>query len=80
MSKEVRWNKIILEEFIRLSSLSPDEEHILRMHTAEYSRVQIADKLGMSISSVDRAIKALKIKYDDVQIYSPLLPPRKKKK
>jgi len=77
MAHQVLWNKIILEEFIELASLSKDEEMIIRTRVAGWSRLQQADKLGMSLASVDRIITKLKIKYDNVQKYSPILPPRK---
>lgn len=77
MAHQVLWNKIILEEFIELASLSKDEEMIIRTRVAGWSRLQQADKLGMSLATVDRIINKLKIKYDHVQRYSAILPPRK---
>lgn len=77
MSKQVPWNKIVLEEFIRLAMLSKDEEAIMRTRVAGWTRTQQSMELGMSLATVDRIIKRLKIKYDKVQPYSPLLPPRK---
>lgn len=77
MSHQVPWNKIIVERFIELAMLTEDEEMILRTRVAGWSRTQQADKLGMSISTVDKIIANLKIKYDGVQKYDPLLPPRK---
>jgi len=73
-----RWNKILLEEFIRLGALTEDEEKIIRTRVAGWSRVQQAEELGMSLATIDRHIKNLKEIYDEVQRYSPLLPPRKK--
>lgn len=77
MSKQVPWNKIILNEFIDLASLSDDEEQIMRMRIAGKSRLQIADALGMSTTSLDRFIARLKIKYDNVQPYSQNMPKRR---
>lgn len=77
MSKEVLWSKIILEEFIELAALTEDEEHVMRTRVAGWSITKQAMSLGMSESSVNRIIKRLKVKYDAVQPYSPLLPPRK---
>lgn len=34
-------------------------------------------KLGMSLSKIDRIIKILKVKYDEIQKTNVLLPPRK---
>lgn len=77
MSHQVPWNKIILERFIELAVLTKDEEAIMRTRVAGWSRQMQSDKLGMSLSKVDDIIKLLKIKYDNVQKYDPLLPPRK---
>lgn len=77
MSKQVPWNKIILERFIDLGALTKDEEIIMRTRVAGWTRVQQSMELGMSLATVDRIIKRLKIKYDHVQRYDPILPPRK---
>ena len=77
MSKQVPWNKIILERFIDLGALTKDEEIIMRTRVAGWTRVQQSMELGMSLATGDRIIKRLKIKYDHVQRYDPILPPRK---
>lgn len=77
MSRQVLWSKIILEEFIRLAALTDEEEQVMRTRVAGWSISQQSEMLGMSVSSVNRCIRRLKVKYDGVQPYSPLLPPRK---
>lgn len=77
MSKQVPWSKIILETFIAEAMLSKEEEEIMRTRVAGWSRVEQSMKLGMSLSTVDRLIARLKVKYDNVQKYNPILPPRK---
>lgn len=77
MAKQVLWNKIVLEEFIRLASLTKEEEMIMRTRLAGWTRTRQSMELGMSMATLDRAIKRLKIKYDNVQKYSVILPPRK---
>ena len=77
MSKQVPWNKIILETFIDEACLTKDEEIIIRTRVAGWSRTKQSMELGISLSTVDRLIKTLKNKYDNVQKYNPLLPPRK---
>ena len=57
--------------------LSKDEEAIMRTRVAGWSRTQQSMELGMSLATVDRIIKRLKVKYDNVQKYSVLLPPRR---
>lgn len=80
MTKQVPWNKIILERFIELALLTKDEEKIIRTRVAGWTRKEQANKLQMSISTVDDHIKTLKQKYDAVQPYDPILPPRKRSK
>ena len=77
MTKQVPWNRIILEEFINLSTLTKDEEDVIRTHAAGWSRKEQSIKLGMSISKIDMIIHGLKLKYDSVQPYSKVLPVRK---
>lgn len=77
MSKQVAWNKVVLEEFIEMGGLTPLEEQIIRTRVAGWSRVEQSMKFGLSIATVDRVIARLKRKYDNCQMYSPLLPPRK---
>lgn len=77
LSKQVPWNKIILETFIEEGCLTKEEEIIIRTRTAGWSRTKQSMELGLSLSSVDRLIKSCKLKYDNAQKYNPLLPPRK---
>lgn len=77
MSKQVPWNKVILERFIEEAMLTKEEEMIMRTRVAGWTRVKQSIELGMSLSSIDRIIKRLKVKYDNVQKYDPILPPRK---
>ena len=77
MSKQVPWNKIILEEFIKEAMLTKEEEEVMRTRVAGWTRVRQSHELGMSLSTIDRIIRILKIKYDNVQKYDPILPPRR---
>lgn len=77
MSKQVPWTKIILEEFIKEAMLTKDEEMVMRTRIAGWPRTKQSQELNMSIATIDRIIKRLKAKYDQVQKYDPLLPPRK---
>jgi hypothetical protein len=77
--KDIIWNKIILDEFIRLALLTETEERVLRTRIAGWSRVKQSMELNMSVSAVDSIIRMIGIKYDMVQPYSTILPVRKKK-
>ncbi len=78
MAKQVPWNSVILEEFVSLAILTEDEEKVLRTRIAGWTRTKQSMEFGMSLSSIDRIISTLKHKYDDVQKYSAVLPPRKR--
>lgn len=77
MAHQVPWNKIILERFIELGALTDIEEQIMRTRVAGWTITKQAITFGLSEPTVNRIIKRLKIKYDNVQKYDPLLPPRK---
>lgn len=77
MSKQVNWNKIIYDEFLRLAILTDDEKKVLETRLKNYSRIQQSEMLGVSVATIDRIIKSLKIKYDQVQPYSEKLPKRR---
>lgn len=77
--RDIIWNKIILDEFIKLAILTETEEKILRTRIAGWSRVKQSMEFNMSISTVDCLIKMINQKYDMVQPYSKILPKRKKK-
>lgn len=77
MAKQVPWSKVILEEFIGEALLTKDEEMIIRTRVAGWSRQKQSMEFGMSLSTIDRHIAMLKKKYDLVQKYNPILPPRK---
>lgn len=77
MAKQVLWNKIIYDEFVRLGCLTPEEQDIMRTRMQGWTITEQSMKLGMSTSTVNRIIKRLKKKYDSVQPHSDLLPPRR---
>lgn len=78
MAHQVIWTRAVLEEFIRVGGLTDTEETIMRTRAAGMSRVEQSMKLGMSVSSVDRAILRIKKKYDEAAKWSPILPDRHK--
>lgn len=70
----VPWNRVILDEFISLALLSEEEEKIVRARAARWSRVKMCHTYNMSLATIDRIIKNLKIKYDAAKDYSDILP------
>ena len=78
MAKQVQvpWCLPIYNEFVRLAMLSDFEAKMLEMRIRKKSRLQIADALHTDVSTVDDCLKNLKRKYDNVQRFSDILPPR----
>lgn len=77
MTKQVIWSKLVLERFIQEGNLTKDEEAIMRTRVAGWTITKQAMELGMSESKVSNIIARIKKKYDVVQKYDPILPPRK---
>lgn len=77
MARTVLWNRVLLDEFIDLASLSEDEERVIRARAAGWSRVKMCHEYNMSLATIDRIVARLKSKYDAVQPYSGILPMRK---
>lgn len=77
--KDILWNKIILDEFIRLAMLTEFEEKVLKTQIAGWSRAKQAREFSVAVETVDKALKTIRQKYDTVQPFSPVLPVRKKK-
>ena len=77
MAHQVPWTKLIVEEFIKEGMLSKEEEYIIRTRAVGYTVTKQAEELHMSVDNVNKIIARLKIKYDNVAKYNPLLPPRK---
>lgn len=50
---------------------------IMRTRADGWTRTEQSVKLCMSMSKIDKIISRLKRKYDEVQRFDPVLPPRK---
>ena len=77
MAHQVAWTKYIVETFIEEAMLSEEEIMILRTRAMGWTRTKQSVEFGMSLSTIYRIIKMLKIKYDKVEKNNPGLPPRK---
>lgn len=71
------WTKVILNEFIEEALLTDRETEVVQRIAKGENRERIAYKMNMSLATLDRTIKNLKMKYDIVQKNSTILPPRK---
>lgn len=74
--KDIRWNQIILREFISLACLSEEEQAVLYDWAHGKSIVATSMHCHMGETKVKDIRRTLREKYDAVQIYSPLLPER----
>lgn len=74
--KDIHWNKIMLREFESLACLSKEETDVLHDWAYGKSIVATAMDRHMGESKVKDIRKVLREKYDDVAIYTPLLPER----
>ena len=74
--KDIRWNNIMLREFEYLACLSDEEKEVLHDWAHDKSIAQTAMRCHMGDTKIKDIRKAIREKYDAVQIYSPLLPAR----
>lgn len=71
MSKQVNWNKEVLEFFIEEALLSDFEAEIMRTRVAGMPVKEQATHCLCSVSKVEKTIARLKIKYDYLQKQYP---------
>ena len=73
---DLRWNKVMLDEFRSLALLTDFEYKVLETRIAGWSRTKQSIEFNCSLSTIDRTLKVLRSKYDDVCKYSSVLPQR----
>lgn len=72
--RKVPWNRVIYNEFVSLSYLTPEEEKILQTRIAGWSQIKQCQDCNMSLATLNRKLKRIREKYDSVQPYSTILP------
>ena len=78
MSHQVIWTRDTLEFFLKQGNFTELEENIMRSRVKGLTRVQQSIAYNVSLATVDRAIKKLKVTYDYIQLqYPEQLPERK---
>ena len=77
MAKQICWIKKIVETFIEKACLTKEEQDILRTRVASLTISEQSEKFNISVCKVNRIIKRLKLKYDNIQKYCKDLPIRK---
>lgn len=85
--KQLCWSKIILETFLEESGindrikLGDDKarilEGIMRTRVAGWTIPKQAEEFHISVDTVNKYIKELKMLYDQTQVHSVILPVRK---
>ena len=74
---DIMWNSVMLREFESLACLSDEEVIVLHDWAHGKSIIQTSMNHHMSERKVKDLRQILRQKYDAVQIYTPILPPRK---
>lgn len=74
---DIMWNSVMLREFESLACLSDEEKIVLHDWAHGKSIIQTSMNHHMSERKVKDLRQILRQKYDAVQIYTPILPPRK---
>ena len=77
MANDVVWDNIMLKEFRSLACLSEEEDLVLTDWAFGKSIVSTAMRCSMSDRKVKSIRKSIRMKYDNVCIYTPLLPERR---
>lgn len=65
--------KSMIEGFIVNGCLNHEDEQIVRLRMAKWSREKIAEEMHISVSTLDKRIKRLKDVYDQVRKMHPEL-------
>lgn len=74
---DIHWNRIVFDEYCFLCKPVGDERIVLEEWRDGRSVVATAMCYNMSVPQVNKIRNRIREKYDEVQIYTPLLPPRK---
>ena len=77
MAKDLVWNKRMCKVMEEEAFLTDDESDVLHDWAAGKSIANTALMRHMSDRKVVKVRKAIRNKYDRVQVYTPDLPPRK---
>lgn len=76
MSHQVRWSAPIIAEFLNIGALTQKEKEVFLHHVNGLSIIEIAFRVDLSESAVNKYIKRIKLKYDNACRHSNILPER----
>ena len=75
--KQILWTKKIVDTFIKEGMLTKEEREVLLLRVKGYTISETSELMNISDSKVNRIIRRLKIKYDNLQGTIEELPKRK---
>lgn len=65
--KQILWTKKIVDTFIKEGMLTKEEREVLLLRVQWYTIAETSELMNISDSKVNRIIRRLKIKYDNLQ-------------
>ena len=75
--KQVLWTRKLVDTFIKEGMLTEEEKEVLLLRVKGYTIAETSEVMNISDSKVNRIIRRLKIKYDNLQGTIEELPKRK---
>lgn len=75
--KQVLWTRKLVDTFIKEGMLTEEEKEVLLLRVKGYTIAETSELMNISDSKVNRIIRRLKIKYDNLQGTIEELPKRK---
>ena len=75
--KQILWTRKLVETFIKEGMLTKEEKEVLLLRVKGYTISETSELINISDSKVNRIIRRLKIKYDNLQGTIEELPKRK---
>ena len=75
--KQILWTRKLVDTFIKEGMLTEEEKEVLLLRVKGYTISETSELMNISDSKVNRIIRRLKIKYDNLQGTIEELPKRK---
>ena len=75
--KQILWTRKLVDTFIKEGMLTEEEKDVLLLRVKGYTIAETSELMNISDSKVNRIIRRLKIKYDNLQGTIKELPKRK---
>lgn len=76
MSHQVKWTAPIIAEFLSIGALTAKEKEVFLHHVNGLSNIEVAFRVDLSESAVNKYISRIKQKYDNACEHSTILPKR----